>query len=367
MISSLQRGGAEAVLYELVKKLDGHQFEQSVIYFHQGLYTKKIKDLGIKVYSVKGFFCLYDPIFFYRLILLLKKLKPSCLHTVLWSAGFVGRMVGSLLSIKTVHALHNTVDHNGLIKNILDRLSSKLMGDTIAVSETVAHSVVQRAPWIKGHSVHVIKNGINQEQITQWSKQEKRTRKELGLDDSHFIVGAVGRFEHVKNYGLLLTSFALLYDDHPQARLVLIGSGKLEYLLRKRAFDLGIDDRVLFVVGQSAYGYYPLFDCYVSTSFYEGLSIALLEAMSFGLPCVITHSEQSHEVIKHEKNGLLVSSENVYQLALALGRYITDRNLSNKLGKAAKKLVEKDFKAESMIENYTNFYTKFSSRKRAQS
>ena len=68
----------------------------------------------------------------------------------------------------------------------------------------------------------------------------------------------------------------------------------------------GIADKVTFVVGQSAYGYYPLFDCFVQSSHKEGISIALLEAMSWGITCVVTNSDAKHPVLTANKDGLLI-------------------------------------------------------------
>ena len=356
LISGLHVGGAETVLYQLVNSLDRRSFDQTVIYFHSGPFVEKIKELGIPTYHVTGLFFRYDFIFIYRLFTLIKHLKPTCLHTILWAAGFWGKIIAYLYKIPTVHACHSTVSHNGFLRNTLDRLSAKLVDQTIVVSDGIACSINSQAPWMKGHPVTIIKNGIDVDQILAWGKKEKKTRADLGLAQNHIIIGAVGRFERSKNFGLLLTSFALLYDNYPNARLVLIGSGNQEWFLKKRVYDFGIDDRVIFISDQRAYGCYSLFDCFVCSSLTEGLSIALLEAMSFGIAPIVCSFNKKHEVIEHNKNGLLIPAGNAYKLGQALARCVKSKALRNKLGAAAQESIEKHFKSKTMIQEYANLY-----------
>ena len=72
VISNLGIGGAETVLYHLLRRLDTQQFEHKVIYFYDGPYVQKIRELGIPVYNVKGLFGLYDPVFMVRFFYSLK-------------------------------------------------------------------------------------------------------------------------------------------------------------------------------------------------------------------------------------------------------------------------------------------------------
>lgn len=70
IITNLERGGAQKVLYDLICGLDKKEYEHHIIYFRHGPYVEKFKKLGIPIYGVRGLFTLYDPFFFnlYRLI-----------------------------------------------------------------------------------------------------------------------------------------------------------------------------------------------------------------------------------------------------------------------------------------------------------
>ncbi len=353
MITGLERGGAEAVLYQLLQSLDSSEFEHVVVYFYPGPYTQKIQDLGIKTYQISGLLSAYDPFFLYRLFTLIKKINPDCLHTLLWAANFLGRVIASWYGIAHVEVFHNNIDQNGFVRNFLDRLTASKHGKIIAVSDGVAQSLKHYAPWFAGPKVDVIKNGISlkvTEELILLSKEK------LGFLRTHFVIGTVGRFEWVKNYSLLLTSFALLYDQHPNARLVLVGAGSQEHQLRQRAYDLGIDDRVFFFVGQDARSYYSVFDCFVMSSYKEGISIALLEAMSNEVAAIVIATDHKHDVITHEENGLLVFHNDAQELADTIELVMNDSALQARLGSNAKSTVQNDFQLDVMVERYDQLY-----------
>lgn len=351
VISNLGIGGAEGILFQLLTHLDSSEFKHSVVYFYDGPYVEKIKKLGIQTHCVQGLFFTYDPLFMFRFFSLIKILKPDCLHTLLWAANFLGRIVASILKIPHVEVLHNNIEQNGLVRLMLDRMTARQRGELVVVSDGVYDSLKKHAPWLLYRPAQVIKNGIGHEQ-----SKAKITRESLGLADGHFVIGSVGRFEPVKNYGLLLTAFALLYDDHRKARLVLVGQGSQEQFLRTRAYDLGIDDRVVFVIGQDAKPYYELFDAFVLTSPKEGMSLALLEAMQAGVPPVVTSLLGRHDVIEDQKNGFLVPAGDPVTLAQRLDRLIRSRALRRQLAEEAKKRIVSDFKIKTMVQEYKKLY-----------
>ena len=364
IISNLGIGGAESVLYQLLCRLDMKQFDHKVIYFYDGPYVQKIRDLGVPVYQVKGFVSPYDPVFLSRFFSLIKQLRPDCLHTVLWAANLLGRIAAWKYNLPLVQALHNNQDQNGFLRRCIDRFSPKVSGPIVVVSEGVGQSVGAYTPWVPTQRVCVIKNGIDAREVQKRAALEQVSREDLGLSSDHFVIGTVGRFEPVKNFAFLLTAFAVLYDKYRKERLVLVGQGSQEQFLRRRAYYLGIDEAVTFVTGQQAYKYYSLFDCFVMTSYKEGLSMALLEAMSVGLPCIVTSSELQHDVVVHEKNGLLIASGNPQLLAEALDRLAQDPELRIRLGNEAKKTVEQSFTIDSMVSGYTEIYQKAMAEKR---
>jgi glycosyltransferase involved in cell wall biosynthesis len=108
-------------------------------------------------------------------------------------------------------------------------------------------------------------------------------RSDLGLEPNDRIIGHVGRFDPVKNHSFLLKVFAKIVQDDPQARLVLVGRGRLEPEIRELARELGIDDFVRMAGStQDIAAYMAMFDLFLFPSFSEGLGIVCVEAQAAG-------------------------------------------------------------------------------------
>ena len=305
------------------------------------------------------FACLYDPLFFLRLFFLIKKLKPDVIHSLLWSANVSSRIVARLLRIAHISAYHLDIYNDGVFRNAIDWATRRMSDCVVAVSNDVARSL---GPQKNYKQLEVIKNGIDFNYLHMQASKSQVFRQELGLTDEHFIFGAVGRLHPQKNFTLLLRSFAQFCKERKNARLVIVGVGALEQVLKDLACHLGIDQKVRFVIGRKAYNYYQMFDCFVQSSIKEGLSIALLEAMSFGLPCIVTNSGAAHPVIQGGYNGIIVESKNQKDFHCAMIRVLDIRSQSILLGRAAKKSALEGFSVENMVSSYRSLFCLFANR-----
>lgn len=357
--SSLKMGGAEAVLCDLISSSHMQDIEHVVIYFHDGVHKKCLEQLGIAHYQVRGIIGLFDPFFFYTLTRLVAQIKPDMLHTLLWAGNNAGRLVGALLGIPVVSAWHNNLDQDGWLRNSIERITSRFSTFHIAVSSGVLASAQRLlgAHSLAGRS-YVITNGINIQTIHAKSQERAISGASLGISPDLFVIGSVGRFESVKRYDLMLNAFAVLHKKYPHTRLVLVGVGSLQQALEIQANNLGLKEVITFIVGESSYSYYPLFDCFSLSSDKEGISIALLEAMSFGLPCVITYAEQYHPIIKQNGNGVLVQAGNVALLAHAWEYLIVHPQFSIKIGQSAYATVAQQFSSTRMCQEYAHIFKK---------
>ena len=352
VISNLERGGAQAVLYNLLCHLSDQKFEHHVIYFRYGPYVQQIKELNISIYHVNGILCLYDPVFFVRFFRLIKQLKPDCMHSLLWAANSVSRLVACWLGIPLVSVIHNNVDQDGYIRYAIDYISLSLSKTYVTVSDGARTSFVKRYPWFEPHYIQVIQNGINVDEVNAHVQAYSISKRELGIAQNDFIIGSVGRFELVKNYALLLKSFSTVVQRVKNVHLMLVGSGSQEIMLRNYAQQLGIAKKVTFIIGQQSYAYLPLFDCFALTSDKEGISIALLEVMALGIVPIVTTMEQQHPVIESGKNGLLVPAGNFQLLATELTTIIFDAQLRQKMGSNARQTIKNEFDYQKMNQAY---------------
>lgn len=308
--SSLARGGAEAILSSLVKGLNG-SFYQVVLYIHDGPHRKDIEQLGIECIQIRGLITTYDPWFFIRLYKVLKRIKPSILHTLLWSASVSGRLVGSLLRIKIVTMYHGNVDQNGRLRNFFDQHTLSLSHINAAVSLGVSKSV---KTLYSPAQLHVIHNGIDCDAMPVIIKK----RSDIGIDSAAFVVGSVGRLVTLKRFDIFIQTILLLQQKLENVHACIVGVGPELESLQKLTRLYGIENRVIFLIDVPAVDYYHLFDCFVLASEREGISIALLEAMRAKRVVIVVSPDNNHPVIKHKYNGLVVHNADAYQLMNAI-------------------------------------------------
>lgn len=354
--SSLKIGGAESLICDILDHIK-NDYNNFVIYFHGGPNVEKIKKLGIQTYQVKGAFCKYDPIFCLRLFLLIIKIKPSLIHSHLWSANLLSSLCASLLRIPIICNLHlvsnsEQKSKNNLLRGLLDKITFKLSNKLICVSDKMYKEIVLARPLFK-NKIKVIQNGVDYKKITAASRQNIQLREFYNLTSEHFVIGSVGRLIERKRYDLLINQFNLALKDCSHLRLFILGSGPLENNLKKLVKKLNIQDKVIFESSNSAYGFYPLFNLFVMTSKEEGLSIALLEAMSCGKTTIIISPTLEHEVIEHEKNGFIVLENEVNGLHKMLVKLSQSYvNLEN----VAKATVIEKFNINCMVNKYKKIF-----------
>ncbi|MFU1993389.1 glycosyltransferase family 4 protein [Priestia megaterium] len=165
---------------------------------------------------------------------------------------------------------------------------------------------------------------------------------------------AVGRLVAQKNHKLLIRAFKLVHDKFPQYDLYIYGEGHLREELTSLIKEQGIEQSV-FLPGQVANIHEKMAESeiFVLSSNYEGLSNALLEAMSIGLPVVSTNCAGSNEVIRDRENGLMISKGSERELVDAISQLITDAELREKIASGA---IEdsKNFKKEKVLKQWVN-------------
>jgi glycosyltransferase involved in cell wall biosynthesis len=160
-----------------------------------------------------------------------------------------------------------------------------------------------------------------------------RARAALGLSESAFVVGTIGNFTPKKDHQTLLEATARIAQRYEALRLVLVGAGPLERDLRHSTGVLALDDRVVFAGSRDDVAtLMPAFDVFALSSRNEGLPIALLEAMGFGVPCVATAVGGVPEVVTDGREGLLVPPGDAAALADALSTMLCDPDLRESAG-----------------------------------
>jgi glycosyltransferase involved in cell wall biosynthesis len=162
-------------------------------------------------------------------------------------------------------------------------------------------------------------------------------REEFGIPDGVPIVGTIANLKPHKGHEHLLRAAVTVRERIPEVRFVLVGQGPRETELRHLAAELGIEDAVVFAGFRTdALRIAAAFDVFVLASLYEGLSIALVEAMALGKPPVITPVGGLGEVVTDGEHGLVVPVADPRALADAVLSLLQDEPLRKRLGNAAR-------------------------------
>lgn len=190
--------------------------------------------------------------------------------------GVASRMAG----IKhRVHVDHDAWFGSKLYNRLLHRLGMLVMQPKwVAVSQTV------RDQWQRysSYPCEVIYNGIDEKRFIKRNKKQSRER--LALPGDAYLVGFVGRLEHVKGPDRLLLALAKL-PEH--VHVVIVGSGSLSESLHRTVHELGLEERVHFLgFRDDTESIYPALDVLCMPSRHEGYPLTLLEAQACQIPTV---------------------------------------------------------------------------------
>lgn len=165
----------------------------------------------------------------------------------------------------------------------------------------------------------------------------------------------------------LVTAFAQVAGRFPRSRLVLGGIGNIEEVARL-ARGLGIAERVAcpgWLGPEQKSAALANSTLFLLPSYAEGMPMALLEAMSWGLPVIATPVGGIPQVVTSELNGLLVTPGDVAALAATIARVLEDAELRERLGQAARKTIEQDYSLDKALAKLSGIYDRFGIRARA--
>jgi glycosyltransferase involved in cell wall biosynthesis len=224
----------------------------------------------------------------------------------------------------------------------------------IAISNEILNEL--REQDVPEEKIHVLGNAVDPNVFKPVSPEEKkRLREKLGLPLNAPIVVIVARVVEIKGHAVLLKAWA---DVPAPAHLVIIGTGDLEESLKAQA-DAQMPGRVTFTGKRDNVNeYLQAADAWTLPSYGEGLPVSLLEAMSAGLPVVVTPVGAMPEIVQDGVNGFIVPVGNDAALAAALTNAIDGSKESLNLGRRGRELIEAQYSIDSVSQAYLDLFSK---------
>ena len=205
--------------------------------------------------------------------------------------------------------------------------------------------------------VETLQHGIDVEAVAKAIADRAAVRDELGIGDDEIVVGTVANFRPQKDYPNLLQAARLLADREVPVRVVAVGQGPQEAETVRLRDDLGLTDRVMLTgFRDDAVRVMGACDIFTLASQWEGLPVALMEAVALGLPVVATDVGGVGEEMHDGVDALLVPPRDPEALAAAIERVVTDAVLRDELAKASAARAA-DFDVRRAVERIETAYT----------
>jgi len=339
IIDSLDAAGAQKQAFLLAKHMGSvHDVTLVVLAGERidGVFPSRMDELPQEPLLLRGWL-LKRMLSLFRF---LKRRKTDIIFTYLLKPNLVGGLVAILAGVKLrVGGIRNSVLHPS--KEPLERLIHNHLS-TITVFNCFS------GPEMLGE------RGFNRDKavvIPNCFELGEPPRSRASRDEP--CVLSVGRFAQQKDYHTALRAISRLRASGKELKYIIIGWGELADRIRAWVSELGLDDTVEIVVNPDLVDpYYRRADIFLMTSLFEGLSNALMEAMSHSLPVVATAVGDNDRLVLHGETGYLVEPGDATEVAAALDRLIDSHELRLRLGLAGYRKLAVEYDVDRFLERY---------------
>ena len=285
----------------------------------------------------------------------------SLLHARGWPTLLETALAARLAGIDaTVYGFHgktvNELAGIGVGRRLAQAIAIRSYSAVITLNSRMRHELSREA-FLSESSITVIPNGVDcQAFCPQGRKPELRSR--YGLPQHRLIVGNIARLDPVKNHGIILRALSRVSAKLERPYFLLVGDGEERTALDNMINELGLRQDVR-MIGFSAQVAEMLncMDIYVQSSFYEGFSNTILEAMACGLPVVSSDVGGSRDIVCENREGLFFDPQDEGGLVQALRVLQCDAEKLASFGQAARDRAVRDFSIARMVSEYETMYS----------
>ena len=360
----LGTGGLENGVVNLINTMPTEKFRHAVIcmtdYTH---FRDRITNNDVQVY------CLHkkpgqDVAVYVRLWKLLRKIKPDILHTRNLSA-LEAQLPAFFAGIKhRIHGEHgrDIDDVEGTNKRyvLLRQLFRPLIARYIPMSKDLESWLIKQIK-VPARKISQLYNGVDLSRFKISASKPVNVLPEHLQSPELLLIGTVGRLDPVKDQTTLVQAFIYLVKTNPlvrnKVRLVIVGAGALDTVLKKLSQDAGMNDLIWFAGEKSNVAeLMQTLDLFVLPSINEGISNTILEAMATQLPVIATNVGGNPELVIDNQTGYLVPKQNPIAMAAVFKHYLDNQDLLLTHGKAGRARCESTFSLTRMVDDYMSVY-----------
>lgn len=355
VISDRNVGGAGIQLLNVLRHLDRREFSATVALPFQSRLRSRLLAMQIPICELVYPCEVLSACAVCESVDLIRRERPDIVHT---NAAVAARVAGKLTGKRVVFTRHCAYPEQAGATPFSARVANRILTDrAVATAQAAAKDL--RAMGVPKRAITVILNGsdpvreVNDAELTAW-------RQRLGLPADAWCVGICARLEPCKGHEILLHAAQRLLDRPLAAELhfLIVGDGSRRLALERLSMDLGLAERVHFTgFVQDVAPLYRLMRVHVNiSSGTETSCLAISEAMSAGVPSIVSDYGGNVEMIGESQAGVIVPQGDICALADAIERIVTDPQLEGVMRAAARSRYLRCFTAERMTERLMTLY-----------
>jgi glycosyltransferase involved in cell wall biosynthesis len=301
--------------------------------------------------------------------------KPHIVHTHSGKAGILGRLAAKRAGVPIIiHHIHGPSfgTFQGAIANFIFTAAERHVAkvtDHFFCSADAMTKLYLAAGIGQPEMFTRIFSGFNLHPFLA-AKNDLSLRKKLGLDESHFVIGKIGRIFKLKGHADLLHAFSKIHRQIPHARLLFVGDGVLRGEMENLGRKLNVAEKVIFtglVQPSEVANYVGIMDCLAHLSYREALSRSLPQALAAGKPVVAYDFDGADEICIENKTGFLIRTGEIEAAAQKILLLAQQSELRKKFGKSGSDFVAENFSVEKMVEGQYSVYQKLAAARGMQS
>ena len=369
IITSLNTGGAERALYNLLASDFRYKYDCSVIsLIDEGTYGTKIRALGIPVHvmNMRSGLSIFHSIILLRAVI--KRIAPDVLQGWMYHGNLVATLARYfsdgvvVLAWNIRHSLYKLKSEDFTTRYIIKAnrfLSGK--ADAIFYNSKISRLQHERFGFDSSNSI-LNPNGFDTNFLKPSLDKKKAIRKELGISDDDNVIGHVARYHPMKDHISFIKAAIIVMSERSDLVVLMIGrevKASITFLLSDLPETL--TSRFYFLGERSdVYDLMQSMDAFcLSSAWGEGFPNVLGEAMSMSVPCITTDIADSAEIVG--KTGLVVPPCEPKQLADAIFTFLNlTSSEKDALGRAARQRIEEKYLMRINIESYETVYEELS-------
>ncbi len=354
VIPTLSGGGAEREVARVapVLKADG-RFDVAVCcVMSGGVFAESVSASGVDV-DILNESPTSSSRMFFDLVRYLRKRRPAIVHSHLLRWGpMAARTAGIGPTIMSEHSWNPPRSGVGML---FDRFAGRFVTMSVAVSEATRQIRINK--WrVPAKRIITIPNAVDIGDTAERVDHVQK-RSELGFADGTPLIGTIGRLVPIKAQKYFIEAAAKVLKSAPESRFVLVGEGELRGELEQQVAALGIAEEVKFLgFREDAREIACVLDVACLSSDSEGTPITMLEAMSCGIPAVVTDVGGCPEVVQNGVTGFVVPPRDPDALAEAILKLIGDRNMARRFGIAGKDRANTVYSVEANLASLNDLY-----------